>query len=147
MPHSPFFHPSTPRRHSKSVVHVVRVLHTPGGSQHKVAHSLGASGNTDTNETKSTVLACAGNLTNAIVGSGIVGIPFAINQSGWLAGIFLIVICALLTEKSLRLLVATAKHAHTASYETVAEAAFGIRGFRFIAINMWIVSTVLPVHI
>lgn len=88
-------------------------------------------------EAKSTVLGCSANLINAIVGSGIVGLPYAIQQAGFVAGIGLIVTCALLTEKSLRLLVETAKHVHVPSYETVAEAAFGRFGFLFVAINMF----------
>ena len=60
-------------------------------------------------EKKSTLLGCTANLVNAIVGSGIVGIPFAIREAGFVAGILLVVLCAILTEKSLRLLIATAK--------------------------------------
>lgn len=59
-------------------------------------------------------------------------------QAGFVTGIFLIVLCAIATEKSLRLLIFTAKHIHVGSYETLAEACFGIVGFRFIAINMFI---------
>lgn len=133
IPPSPFFRPSTPR----SVVQVVRIQQSPGGSKHRIASHVNKS---TTHEAKSTITACAANLTNAIVGSGIVGIPFAVSQAGLVAGVVLIVGCAILTEKSLRLLVATAKHAHTASYETVAEAAFGVAGFQFVAANMFIMA-------
>ena len=132
-PASPFFRPSTPR----SVVQVVRIQQTPGGSKHRVVSNIPKNAQ---KEAKSTLVACAANLTNAIVGSGIVGIPYSIKQCGFVSGLVLILICAALTEKSLRLLVATAKHAHTGSYETVAEAAFGKFGFQFVAINMFIMS-------
>ena len=91
-------------------------------------------------EHKSTVLGCSANLINAIVGSGIVGLPFAVQQAGFVAGIVLVISCAILTEKSLRLLIETAKHVHVPSYETVAEASFGRFGFLFVAINMFIMA-------
>lgn len=120
-PKSPFFKPSsTPR---------VQVQ-TPGGTRRTAT----------VEEHKSTRLGCTANLINAIVGSGIVGIPYAIMNAGFVAGIFLIVFCAILTDKSLRLLIATAKHAKVPSYETVAEAAFGKWGFGFIGINMFIMA-------
>lgn len=126
---SPFFHPHTPR----TTVQVVK--ETPGGTRR--THSIPKP---EIDEAKSNILGCAANLMNAIVGAGIVGIAYAVSKTGLVAGIFLIVFCAIMTEKSLRLLVATAKHAHTASYETVAEAAFGVWGFRFVAINMGIMA-------
>lgn len=91
-------------------------------------------------ENKSGLVGCVANLMNAIVGSGIVGIPYAVQQAGFCAGIFLIILCAIITETSLRLLIATAKHVHVPSYETAAEAAFGRIGFKFVAINMFIMA-------
>jgi sodium-coupled neutral amino acid transporter 11 len=130
---SPFFHPSTPR------VQVVRVQVTPGGTHHRIVASNKRNNNQEC-EAKSTMIGCGANLMNAIVGAGIVGIAYAVRATGLWAGIFLILLCAFLTDKSLRLLVATAKHAHTASYETLAEAAFGLAGFRFVAINMFVMA-------
>jgi sodium-coupled neutral amino acid transporter 11 len=102
---------------------------TPGGARQRRTR------NPTEEEHKSTVLGCSANLINAIVGSGIVGLPYAIKEAGFCAGLFLIFLCGILTEKSLRLLVETAKHVHVPSYETVAEAAFGRSGFLFIAIS------------
>lgn len=123
---SPFFQPSTPQ--------LTVEQQTPGGRRVQVQKKV------EVEEQKSGLVGCAANLVNAIVGSGIVGIPYAIKQSGFLAGIVLVILCAFLTEKSLRLLVATAKHVHCPSYETTAEAAFGVAGFRFVAINMLIMA-------
>lgn len=94
---SPFFAPSTPRR----------VTQTPGGSKRTVK--------TPVEENESSVLGATANLINAIVGSGIVGIPYAIQQAGLVAGIFLVILCAVLTHKSLCLLVETARHAKAPS--------------------------------
>lgn len=110
------------------------ITQTPGGSVHRRPKPK------QEQEHKSTVLGCSANLINAIVGSGIVGLPYAIQKAGFVAGIGLVIMCAILTEKSLRLLVETAKHVHVPSYETVAEAAFGRFGFLFVAINMFIMA-------
>lgn len=69
-----------------------------------------------------------------------VGIPYAVRKSGFVAGILLILFVALVTEKSLRLLIFTAKHVHVPTYEMLAESCFGIIGFRFVAINMFITA-------
>lgn len=63
------------------------------------------------------------------------------NQTGILAGIILIIIVAILTDKSLRMLIETGKHAEVQSYEMLMEAVFGGRsGFVFISVNMFIMS-------
>jgi len=115
VPKSPFFKPNSQRQRRDA---------PPAAAAHK-----------------SSPLGCTANLMNAIIGSGIVGIPYAIKNAGLVAGICLILLCALLTDKSLRLLLATAKHARNVqSYETLAEAAFGPVGFWFIAANMFIMA-------
>ena len=73
--------------------------------------------------------------------SNFIGIPYAINQTGLLAGIFLMITVAILTDKSLRMLIETGKHADVQSYEMLMEAVFGGRlGFIFISINMFLMS-------
>lgn len=63
------------------------------------------------------------------------------NQTGILAGIFLIIIVAILTDKSLRILIETGKHVDVQSYEMLMEVVFGGRsGFIFISINMLLMS-------
>jgi sodium-coupled neutral amino acid transporter 11 len=130
-PASPFFAPNTPRYHQTTTTT------TPGGTTtttHKTQTDH------DVIEHKSSLAGCVANLMNAIVGSGIVGIPYAIRQAGLLAGILLVVLAAILTEKSLRLLVATAKYTKTSTYETAMESAFGIFGFRFVTANMFVMA-------
>lgn len=122
------------------MVVVVEQRTTPGGTRRTVTTQQQQSGKIPASEHKSSLLGTSSNLINAIVGSGIVGIPFALRQSGFGAGVLLIVFCAAVTDKSLRLLVDTAKHAHVPSYETLAEAAFGVSGFRFVAVNMFVTA-------
>jgi solute carrier family 38 (sodium-coupled neutral amino acid transporter), member 11 len=125
MEKSPFFRPSSNHRV------VVVQQRTPGGTRRTIQKQESIT------ENKSTIAGAASNLINAIVGAGIVGIPFALRQAGFVSGVLLIIACAFITEKSLRLLVFTAKHVHVPTYETLAEACFGVIGFRFVAINMF----------
>ena len=120
---SPFFAPSskTPILSSTTV--------TPGGTKRLRRRK-------DVSETKSSVSGASFNLINGIVGAGIVGIPFAVKEAGLISGICMIVLSALLTVKSLRLLIETAKHIDVQSYETLLEAAFGKAGFYFISLAM-----------
>lgn len=117
---SPFFAPTTPKV----------IAQTPGGTHVSVKSQV--------KEHKSTVIGAAANLMNAIVGAGIVSIPFALKQSGMVTGVLLVALCASLTFKSLRLLVETAKHVNVPSYETLAEACFGTAGFLFVSLNMYV---------
>jgi len=91
-------------------------------------------------ESKSSVFGTSGNLVNAIVGAGIVGIPYAMKECGLVAGIMMVILCAYLTVVSLRLLIETAKHVGVPSYEVLAEASFGTFGFYFISVNMFIMA-------
>lgn len=124
---SPFFAPSTPRK-------VVEVS-TPGGSSKYVKKE-----SLETKEHKSSVAGATSNLVNAVIGAGIVGIPFAIQQTGLVAGIFLVIFCAFLTDKSLRVLVGTAKHVDVPTYETLFESVYGSFGFYFISMNMLLMA-------
>lgn len=121
--HRHFFAPQPPRSH---------LLTTPGGHISRVK---------DVDETpKSSVPGAAFNLINAIVGAGIVGMPFAINQCSLIWGVLMIIFFAILTVKSLRLLIETAKHVDVSTYERLAEASFGRLGFNFISIAMFIMA-------
>ena len=103
-----------------------------------------------------TLMGCSSNLMNAIIGAGIVGIPYAIQQCGGLfVGVLMIVVVSVGTEKSLRLLIHTAASCNTAashvpqcggvlpavqSYETLAERAYGKLGFYFVTLSMLVLS-------
>jgi len=137
-PHSPFFRPSTAKHAT-----LTKVISTPKGThlvtkKEKILRNR--SGATDQLEKKSSLLGTYANLVNAIVGAGIIGIPYAMRETGLVAGLVLIFATALLTDKSLRLLISTGKHASVQSYETLLEAAFGKIGFVFISLNMLIMS-------
>mmetsp|Transcript_22225 Transcript_22225/g.27265 ORF Transcript_22225/g.27265 Transcript_22225/m.27265 type:complete len:863 (+) Transcript_22225:179-2767(+) len=120
---SPFFAPLPPKH---------QLITTPNGSITQVK---------DIDEVaKSSVIGAAFNLSNNIVGAGIVGIPFALSQCSLILGTILIAFFGLMTVKSLRLLIETAKHVDVPSYERLAEASFGRSGFAFISVAMFIMS-------
>jgi len=50
-------------------------------------------------ETKSGNVGASINLTNAIVGSGIIGIPFAVSESGFVVGMLLLIFVSVLAGK------------------------------------------------
>lgn len=127
-PKSPFFAPRTP---------TVRrtIAQSPGGTV-----TVRPLAGDDDEEHKSSIFGAATNLLNAIVGSGIVGIPFALRESGLVAGVVLIVFVSFVTAKSLKTVHAGAARVGVPSYETLAEAAFGRTGFVFILVNMFIMA-------
>lgn len=56
------------------------------------------------------------NLANATVGAGIIGLPYAINESGFGMGILLAFIVAVLTFASLNLMVLAGRCSHQYKY-------------------------------
>lgn len=81
---------------------------------------------------------------NSIVGAGIIGIPYALRESGLVAGLLLLVLVAYLTDKSLRIIVGLAsfhpklKNRDVRTFEDLAAYPFGIKGYNFISVNMFI---------
>ena len=115
---SPFLRPSNPRLSKKA-------------QQRQI---------TKTEERKSSLLGAYANLCNVTMGAGIVGMPYAIKEAGLVSGTVMIIICAFLTEYSLRQLISVGKVADVNSYETLMEASFGRPGFIFLSVNMFLLS-------
>jgi sodium-coupled neutral amino acid transporter 11 len=120
-PKSPFL---APRRSFSSL----------GKSDHESPHAANAISSVKYNaavepEHKSNLLGCTANLITAIVGAGIIGIPYAMRETGLLAGWLLLILSGVLGSKSLCLLVEMAKHVDAASYEVLSEAVFGKVGW------------------
>jgi amino acid permease len=86
------------------------------------------------------------NLVNAIVGSGIIGLPYAMRQSGLVIGLFLLVLVSLATDKSLRLLFELAtfhpnlRDLGVLTFEDLMSIPFGVAGRRFILVSMFILA-------
>jgi len=115
------------------------------GTHHHSTNKKTTKTTTTTDETtnssnKSSLLGAYANLVNTIVGAGIIGIPYAIKETGLVTGVVLIIMVAIFTDKSMRLLVETGKSVNVSSYETLMETAFGYSGFVFITLNMFVLN-------
>jgi amino acid permease len=65
------------------------------------------------------------NVVNAIVGAGIVVLPWVIVQSGFFPALFSIVLCAAMMDYSVRMMVSTGINNNVDNYQDLAFAAFG----------------------
>jgi len=119
---SPFFEPS---RHSRSI---------------EIERDNDHDHTTTDNEPKCTLNGATFNLMNAIVGAGIVGMPYVLKLMGFRSGLFFIVFCAYLTVRSLRMLLETARLINVTTYERLLGAAFEKFGFVLITSSMFVMS-------
>ena len=83
----------------------------------------------------SSVFSAVMNFVNSIVGAGVVGLPYAVMQSGLWMGIFLLAAIAFVVDWSVRLLITTSKLASRNTYQDMVEYTFGRRGL--IAISLF----------
>mmetsp|Transcript_18386 Transcript_18386/g.39500 ORF Transcript_18386/g.39500 Transcript_18386/m.39500 type:complete len:605 (-) Transcript_18386:318-2132(-) len=138
-PKSPFLAP----RHSSSYGGGIGFLEQSSGHS---ANTVSTASDTEKYnivvepEHKSTIIGCTANLITAIVGAGIIGIPYAMRETGLMAGWLLILLSGTLGCKSLRLLIETAKHVDAASYEVLSETVFGQTGWAVCNILMFVMS-------
>ena len=67
-------------------------------------------------------------MANSILGAGIVGLPYSMRESGFVAGLALLVGIALLTDWTIRLIVLNAKLSGRGTYIEIMGHCFGQRG-------------------
>jgi sodium-coupled neutral amino acid transporter 11 len=95
---------------------------------------------------KSGIFGASSNLVNSIVGAGIIGMPYAMKQSGLIAGSLLLLLVGWMTDKSLRIIVDLAtfhpqlRRLHVHTYEDLASFPFGRLGSGFILANMFVLA-------
>ncbi|XP_078703428.1 putative sodium-coupled neutral amino acid transporter 11 isoform X3 [Branchiostoma floridae x Branchiostoma belcheri] len=78
------------------------------------------------------------NFINSIIGSGIIGMPYALKQAGFPMGVLLILIVALITDYSVILLIRGGNLSGTKNYQDLVRAAFGFPGFVFLSIVQFV---------
>ena len=78
------------------------------------------------------------NMLNAIVGAGIVGIPHIYTECGLFGGFMLIILFAIITIYSLRLLIKTAKQVNCHTYEELCQLCFGNYGYISVLMALFI---------
>lgn len=69
------------------------------------------------------------NFINSIIGSGIIGIPFAMKQAGFGLGIILLILVAMITDYSIIMLIEAGKLSNTNTYQDMVLVACGRPGF------------------
>ena len=74
------------------------------------------------------------NYINAIIGSGIIGIPFAIRETGIVLGLTGLGLVAWMTDYSMILLLKSGTIANTSSYQDLMDAVFGRVGFAILSV-------------
>ena len=74
------------------------------------------------------------NYINAIIGSGIIGIPYAIREAGLVLGLVGLCLVAWMTDYSMILMLKGAAIADTNSYQDLMAAAFGRVGFAILSV-------------
>lgn len=58
-------------------------------------------------------------MANSIIGAGIIGLPYAVAQAGFVTGVTLLVVLAMVTDWTIRLVVVNAKLSGRDSYTDV----------------------------
>lgn len=95
---------------------------------------------------KAGLMGSTSNLINSIVGSGIIGLPYAMKESGIVAGFVMILIVSYFTDKTLRMIVELAAYhpdlhgIGVKTFEDMMAIPFGVTGRRFIMISMFIMA-------
>ncbi|XP_023679104.2 putative sodium-coupled neutral amino acid transporter 11 [Paramormyrops kingsleyae] len=88
---------------------------------------------TDKRGTSSIPLACF-NFINSIIGSGIIGLPYSMNQAGLPLGIALLVIVALISDYSIILLIKGGNLSGAWSYQSLVQNTFGFIGYLILSV-------------
>lgn len=78
------------------------------------------------------------NYVNSIIGSGVIGIPYALHRAGFFTGLMLLIVISILTDYSLIILVKAGNIAGVSTYQDVVEAAFGRPGFYLLTVIQFI---------
>ncbi|KAM6934372.1 putative sodium-coupled neutral amino acid transporter 11 [Xenentodon cancila] len=80
-------------------------------------------------ESRRSMIAASFNFINSIIGSGIIGLPYALNQAGLPFGLFLLVVVAFITDYSIILLIKGGELSGSDSYQSLVQSTFGFPGF------------------
>ncbi|KAF7967855.1 hypothetical protein HWV62_32864 [Athelia sp. TMB] len=74
------------------------------------------------------ILDSTANMANSILGAGIIGLPYAVSQAGFVTGLVLLVILCGVTDWTIRLIVVNAKLSGRSSYIEIMDHCFGPSG-------------------
>jgi len=95
---------------------------------------------------RSTIAGACSNLVNSVVGAGIIGIPFALQQSGLVSGIILLLLVGYFTDRSLNMMIDMAtsspllKGRGVWTYDDLFFLPFGPKGRAFVLCSMFVTA-------
>ncbi|KAJ8012816.1 hypothetical protein DPEC_G00046800 [Dallia pectoralis] len=78
---------------------------------------------------KSSKTSASFNFINSIIGSGVIGLPYSLNQAGLPLGLLLLVLVAFITDYSIILLIKGGNLSGTNSYQSLVRSTFGLTGY------------------
>lgn len=123
------------------------VLTSPSSPSSPLAVTVedhGVAGGGDITRDKSSKAAKSGtvpaifNFVNSIIGAGIIGLPFALREAGFVGGVLLILLIAICTNYSVQLIVRRGVEVDKHNYEELAAHNLGRFGYQSVAIFMFI---------
>ncbi|XP_061580466.1 putative sodium-coupled neutral amino acid transporter 11 [Cololabis saira] len=85
-------------------------------------------------ESRSSMISASFNFINSIIGSGIIGLPYALNQAGLPFGLLLLVVVAFITDYSIILLIKGGELSGSDSYQSLVQSTFGFPGFVILSV-------------
>ncbi|WVF69208.1 hypothetical protein IAT40_003984 [Kwoniella sp. CBS 6097] len=83
--------------------------------------------------TRGTLMDAVTNMANSIIGAGIIGLPYAVAQAGFVTGIFLLIAIAVMSDWTIRLVILTSKLSGRDSYTETVHHCFGNAGAAAVA--------------
>ncbi|XP_038145684.1 putative sodium-coupled neutral amino acid transporter 11 isoform X3 [Cyprinodon tularosa] len=78
---------------------------------------------------RGSLIAASFNFINSIIGSGIIGLPYALNQAGLPLGLILLILVGFITDYSIVLLIKGGNLSGSTSYQSLVQSTFGFPGF------------------
>ncbi|KAK0057372.1 putative sodium-coupled neutral amino acid transporter 11 isoform X1 [Biomphalaria glabrata] len=88
----------------------------------------------DDGKPRSSIPMTSFNFINSIIGSGIIGMPFALKQAGFGLGLILIILVAFVTDYSILVLIEAGRLSNTDTYQDMVLVAFGRTGFYILTV-------------
>ncbi|MED6249353.1 hypothetical protein ATANTOWER_012880 [Ataeniobius toweri] len=80
-------------------------------------------------ESRGSMISASFNFINSIIGSGIIGLPYALNQAGLPLGLLLLILVGFITDYSIVLLIKGGNLSGSNSYQSLVQSTFGFPGF------------------
>ncbi|KAJ6232995.1 amino acid transporter [Anaeramoeba flamelloides] len=106
----------------------------------KLPSTNSESGKALSNEKTGTVFGAIANLTNACMGAGILALPYAVSQIGWLFGIIIFILVGLISWGSLQLLMLSSHYEKQYTYEELAKQVIGMKMYVLVKITILTVT-------